>query len=157
MDTSDEEYDAESYCTRVSAALEASLTFGSSDLEDQGAGRRGGAETYSTFYVDSCEEDLFSDDYEFTDLRCQVSQSPDPSPLQQATPTNHDTAASAAGAVSGLGTRSTKDELVHVNSDEGDDGWNSDPEDVLPLATSSSGELFLLLSLVSPDGDAAII
>lgn len=132
--SSDEEYDAEAYCTRVSAALEARLGFGSSEREDQGAGRRGGAKPYSTFYVDSCEEDLFSDDYEFTDLHCQVSQPADPAPFQQATPTQHDTAASEPS------TNSTKDQLVQVNSD---DGWNSDPEDVLPLATSSSGELFL--------------
>ena len=138
--SSDEDYDAELYCTKVSAALEARLGFGSRSREssDQGAGSVGVAKHYTTFYVESCEDDPFSDDYEFSGFCCEVS---DPTPLEQATPTKVDAVAGTVDYGCGPGTTGADSaHLVLLNSDDDDDGWNSEPENVLPLATSCSGE-----------------
>ena len=130
------EDDAESYCTHVSAALEAKLAFGQEDAEEE-AGRRGGAKVYSTFYVDSCSDEDYIDGCDFSSsLPSDFCPALEPASVcQQATPTKYEVLPSAAGneVVGGVST---------LNEDY-DDGWNSDPgEDAPPLYTpsSSSGE-----------------
>jgi hypothetical protein len=122
-DSSDEEY-----CARVSAALESKLAFGPSDLEEPLPHK-----SYPTFYVDGCDDDPFCDDFEFTDLPCQVLQTSDPT-SPQATPTK-------PPSTSASEIRSESSSRCAAN-DEGD-GWNSEPESSLPLASSSDGEYCL--------------
>lgn len=128
-DSTDEDLDAETYCVRVSAALEAKLAFEASDRSasrssgKEGAGQKGGARVYTTFHVDSLEdesEDCFSDEYAFSSLgvlgagACEVVENSDHA---QDPPIS---------VLKGSGTA------------DDDDGWNSDLED-FPLTPSTYG------------------
>lgn len=131
-DTSDEEYDA-SYCKRISAALEEKL------VEVQGAGQRGGAKPYSTFYVDSsgCEEDFVSDgcDFAVSDSCYQVVQTVGHPICQQATPTElKATVEQELGNEQNEFTAESGNDVTVLE----EDGWNSGSEDFPPLATPST-------------------
>lgn len=121
----DDSVDAESYCARISAALDLKLSFTDAD---EGAGYVGGAKGYSKFSLeDYNEEDL---ECVFSNDLCQVL--PYPSCAYQDPTCTVDT---TNGGVAEGGVTSPE----YINIDE-DDGWNSDCDDSPPLASSTGSE-----------------
>ena len=131
--------DGEAYCTRIAALLDAKLSFeADNDHEGQGAGKRGGAtkshhhHQYTSFYVDSCNEDE-EDLIDFsTDIhRCEVlnvsSPTSCPRPATLTIPLTPPTTNGVSACIDN-GSRECCDD---------DDGWNSDPEGMPPLCAPS--------------------
>ena len=143
--------DDETYCTRIAAVLDAKLSFGEED-EGQGAGKRGGATKphYTSFYVDSCnedEEDLI--DFSQDVYRCEVLNVSSPTscprlatPTTPLTPPTSTNTTNGASACIDNGSRECCDY---------DDGWNSDPEDMPPLyaPSVSTGKFNITFSIIT--------
>lgn len=128
----DDSPDPESYCARISAALDLKLSFTDAD---EGAGRHmGGAKVYSKFYVDNCDDEEEDLECVFSSDLCQVL--PYPSCTSQDPTSTVDT---TQGGVAEVGVTSPEYLYSNINVDE-DDGWDSDIDESPPLASSTGSK-----------------